>query len=132
MEIGSLLGKVEQIDLDESNDQYGCSLRVKILIDVQMPLKRGIFLRKGEGNAEKWIMVRYEKLPDFCYGYGLLGHTIKECGNTGEGKEEELPYGSWMREPVKIKIRDNIYPFRASFFQSRRGRGSFGEDTRGS
>ncbi|MBA0787023.1 hypothetical protein Gotri_027698, partial [Gossypium trilobum] len=42
-----------------------CRLRVKL--NVQRPLRRGIFV--SIGNANKfWIPFKYEKLPTFCFG----------------------------------------------------------------
>lgn len=80
----------------------GCSLRIKIQIDVHIPLKRGIFLKSGSKGEDKWIPVTYEKLPDFCYSCGSLGHTIKECEEVLGPKDRELRYGAWLREPTKL------------------------------
>lgn len=124
--IGSLLGKVEHVDLEEEKDQsWGKSLRIKIQIEVESPLKCGIFLKSEKEGKHKWIAVTYEKLPDFCYGCGLLGHTIRECeGNCGS-IDEELPYGPSLRELTILKMREtetmnNPYP---SFFGRGMGRG---------
>lgn len=103
MEIGSLLGRVEQIDLEDDKEQYWRkTLRIKVQIEVSLPLKRGIFLSSGTGGIDKWIKVTYEKLPDFCYGCGLLGHTIKECEGDYGSNEEELSYGPDLRESIKL------------------------------
>lgn len=131
-EIGSLLGRVEQIDLEEESEQYWRkTLRIKIQIEVSLPLKRGIFLSSGTGGADKWIKVTYEKLPDFCYGCGLLGHTIKECASDYGSKEEELSYGRDLREPIKLFSSNYTPTDRYDNFGHGRGRGRGGEVGRG-
>lgn len=107
MEIGSLPGKVEQVDIEEDTEpQMGCSLRIKIQIDVQKPLKRGIFLTSRKGRGERWIDITYEKLPDFCCGCGRLGHTIRDCEDCKISKEEDLPYGPGLREHTRLKVKE--------------------------
>ena len=44
-----------------------------------------------------WINLAYVKLPDFCYGYGQLGHVFKGCDVVGAYvNESELQYGEWL------------------------------------
>lgn len=52
--------------------------RLKINLNVQKPLRRGIFVSSDNRN-QNWISFKYEKLPLFCYGCGRLGHGIPEC-----------------------------------------------------
>lgn len=103
MEIRSLVGKVEQVDLEDVSDEnWGSSLRIKIQVDITSPLKRGVFLKSVRAGNEKWITMTYEKLPDFCYGCGGLGHIIKECEEDTGSDTEDIPYGPWMGEPTKL------------------------------
>jgi len=46
-------------------------------VEVLKPLQRGVMV-KMEGRA-LWIKFKYLKLSDFCYGCGILGHTLKTC-----------------------------------------------------
>lgn len=71
----------------------------------------------------------YEKLPDFCYGCGCLGHIIKECEDHNGATDEELPYGAWLREPTKWKIHEGDNDLR---FGMGRGRGRHWFGGRGS
>lgn len=69
----------------------------------------------------------YEKLPDFCYGCGCLGHIIKGCESNSGTVEEELPYGAWLREPTCLKIYEGEAVGRSGFSMGRgRGRTSYG------
>ena len=55
---------------------------------------------------DRWVLFKYERLPNFCYCCGLLEHDLKECPKSkGEARNDvmvDLQYGAWMRgEPVK-------------------------------
>lgn len=32
-------------------------------------------------DLETWCPIQYEKLLDFCYSYGRIGHSNLECGD---------------------------------------------------
>ena len=57
----------------------GRVLRIKVLIDIRKPLMRGITVKVGNPEKEKWCSFAYEYLPDFCYTCGLVGHVDKIC-----------------------------------------------------
>lgn len=122
------------MDLDEEIDQkWGGSLRMKIQIDVGKPLKRGIFLESNMGE-NRWIPISYEKLLDFYYGCGYVGHTIKECDcdMSPGSSSEELRYGDWLREPPFFLIgRETASPARSNVTMAGRGRGRTWEGGRG-
>ncbi|KAL5787264.1 hypothetical protein ACOSP7_004213 [Xanthoceras sorbifolium] len=72
--------------LIDSKDLWGKFLRIKVSIDITKPLKRGI---------------RYERLPDFCYGCGFIGYSFRECYNSEVRKNimegVEPKFGGWLR-----------------------------------
>lgn len=51
---------------------------LKINLDVQKPLLRGIFVSIDDKN-KSWISFKYEKLPVFCFGCGRIGHSLNDC-----------------------------------------------------
>lgn len=59
----------------EINGKF-CHLR--IILDVQKPIRRGIFVSK-DNQRKSWISFKYEKLPTFCFGSGRMGHGLQEC-----------------------------------------------------
>lgn len=98
--LGDALGEFLEAECDQENYCWGESLRLKVIIDITKPLRRGIWIEPGEGLDSLWIHAKYEILPDFCYGCGRIGHVVKECQHfSGEDRIETEPfqYGSWLR-----------------------------------
>lgn len=53
-------------------------MRARVLVEFNKPLVTGFWIpRKGFPHA--WAMIYYEKLQDFCYKCGRLGHGQKDC-----------------------------------------------------
>ena len=98
--IGSKLGEVMEVDVSDSGVHWGRCLRVRVHIDVTKRLVRGkkITIEGGEG---RWVQLKYERLPNFCYRCGFLNHTLKDCSEPSEqtavGGDEELQYRAWLR-----------------------------------
>ncbi|RXI08916.1 hypothetical protein DVH24_023060 [Malus domestica] len=51
---------------------------VKVEVDTSNPLTTGCWLLR-DNNNESWIEFRYERLQDFCYRCGRIGHPNTEC-----------------------------------------------------
>ena len=70
------------------------------MIDVTRKLIRGR-KKKVEDGVGRWVLFKYERLPNFCYCCGLLEHDLKECPKSnGEARNDvmvDLQYGAWMR-----------------------------------
>ncbi|MBA0570259.1 hypothetical protein Golob_003938 [Gossypium lobatum] len=69
-------------------------MRLKVKIDVLKPLRRVVKL--VDKDRVKIIgVIKYERLPDFCYVCGLIGHSFKNCKKKIEGvgsNEQNLQY----------------------------------------
>ncbi|KAJ8445804.1 hypothetical protein Cgig2_027885 [Carnegiea gigantea] len=79
---------------DEVNLYCGLykSINFQVDIDINKPLRCEVkIVVKGKAI---WIDIGYVKLPDFCYWYGKVGHTLKGCDMVdGEVDESKLQYG---------------------------------------
>ena len=59
-------------------------LRMRITIDITQPLTIGFWVpMKEKGNV--WVLVKYEKLQDYCYTCGIIGHDQKMCRKEKNG-----------------------------------------------
>ncbi|KAE8813206.1 LRR receptor-like serine/threonine-protein kinase FLS2 [Hordeum vulgare] len=118
--IGSLIGEVEEVEARADGKAMGRFLRVKVRMNIKVPLMRGFTLKeeddeddqkeqeepheKEEAVDEKnWCPFEYEHLPDFCYVCGIIGHTDKACGVKLK-KGEKPQFGPWL--PYKVTNGD--------------------------
>ena len=75
-------------------------MRIRVSVDITKPLCRG---RRAqlEKNKEIWISFKYERLPNFCYWFGLLTHSDKDCPywlrNQASLRVEDQQFGAWLR-----------------------------------
>ncbi|KAH7861053.1 hypothetical protein Vadar_021030 [Vaccinium darrowii] len=97
--IGSRLGKL--MALETSSAGFCLSrgfLQVRVEINTSQPLPKGFWLRGKAGlTNDRWISFKFEKLPDFCYACGRLGHDNKGCRFVSKVDGENSGYGPEMR-----------------------------------
>ncbi|KAL0443965.1 UNVERIFIED_CONTAM: hypothetical protein Slati_2119200 [Sesamum latifolium] len=78
-----------------------------------MPLPRALKLRTTMCE-EQLVTFTYERLPNFCYLCGCLGHIAKYCSKQYEDgfhdPGTETPFGPWLRAPNPIKPRPKATP----------------------
>ncbi|TXG71426.1 hypothetical protein EZV62_000005 [Acer yangbiense] len=117
------IGRVIEIPF-ESKDCWGKFLKVKVQIDITKPLKRWLHLKLDKSNDIVMVSLKYERLPEFCYVCGRIGHANKECSDV-EAKIKALKgvstkFGSWMRASVlnRQKMRFDQNGVGKSMFQS--------------
>ncbi|KAK2641854.1 hypothetical protein Ddye_023617 [Dipteronia dyeriana] len=85
----------------ESKECWGKYMRVKVCLDISKPLKRWLRLKLGKTDEVTMVGLRYERLPDFCYACGRIGHGMKECLDEDaksvaiEGSSTK--FGPWLR-----------------------------------
>ncbi|XP_068323296.1 uncharacterized protein [Pyrus communis] len=72
-------------------------VRIRLLVDTEKPLFKGCWIRR-DSNKETWVEFRYERLQDFCYKCGWIGHINTECSAEMSG-EGVVAYGEWIKAP---------------------------------
>ena len=76
-------------------------VRVRAQIKLTEPLVPGFWIPRGKKNPT-WVSIKYERLQNFCFKCGRLGHDIwgcKEHRNRRDGEDEVLGFGSWLSTP---------------------------------
>ncbi|XP_042953524.1 uncharacterized protein LOC122290065 [Carya illinoinensis] len=90
--IGSSIGEVKEVDVQEDGSAWVRCLRVKVKCDLRRSIARGrTILVDGK---KSWIPFRYEKLPRMCFGCGRIVHEKEGC-KVEEGISGQ--YGVWLR-----------------------------------
>ncbi|KAL5749548.1 hypothetical protein ACOSP7_024151 [Xanthoceras sorbifolium] len=105
--LGGLIGAVQEIDGGDSGDCLGKFLRVRVLINVQQPLKRGLRFAFGAGGEVCSALLCYERLPNFCFYCGCMGHLLREChvNKLGVLEAAEMKFGGWLRAPTAGRLK---------------------------
>lgn len=102
----SLIGMVVKMDVDADGKASGAFLCARVAIEIDKPLRRGVLLRMSRSEEPRWFAVQYERLPFFCYGCGILGHSEIECLNLVPRNEAgKLPYDVPLRAPEEKRRR---------------------------
>lgn len=113
-ELGSQVGTVEDIDTGSTKDCLGKYMRVKVRIDVTKPLERALNFVLDDEDKTICIFISYEKLPEFCYHYGLIGHSQSECRDYKKSSESvtdlEPNFGKHLRATYRNRPRRNSFP----------------------
>ncbi|KAL0320307.1 UNVERIFIED_CONTAM: hypothetical protein Sradi_5292200 [Sesamum radiatum] len=102
--VGNRIGVFRELDADDSGYSWGAYLRLRVGLNVNKPLKRAMEVRSMLGE-ELLVRFTYERLPNFCYLCGILGHIDRYCqlrfSEEFEHQVDPLPYGAWLRAPVR-------------------------------
>lgn len=93
--VGTTLDRVEEVDLDYGEVEWRKFMHINI--DITKSLLR--WKKLNIGTLEPvWLQFTYERLSDFCFCYGVLGHGHKDCRRWTLAHEkydqEGLPYGN--------------------------------------
>lgn len=106
----SLIGTVIKMDVDADGKASGAFLRARVAIEIDKPLRRGVLLRMSRLEEPKWFAVQYEKLPFFCYGCGIMGHSEIECLNPVPHNEAgKFPYDVQLRAPEERRRKAQAF-----------------------
>lgn len=55
-------------------------MRVRVQVDIRNSLVEGFWVPRPR-MTKIWITICYEKLQQFCYSCGRIGHHLKSCRN---------------------------------------------------
>ncbi|KAL5799559.1 hypothetical protein ACOSQ3_032627 [Xanthoceras sorbifolium] len=97
--LGEMIGKVLKVDPGSSEDCLGKFIRVRALVDVGKRFRRMLRVIIGEPEVECVVILKFERIPNFCYFCRRVGHLVRECLDNVNSIVDEslLKFGSWMR-----------------------------------
>ncbi|KAJ1418141.1 Zinc knuckle CX2CX4HX4C [Sesbania bispinosa] len=108
--LGVCMGTVMEADVFEIQGR-GSYIRVLIEIEVSKPLLPGINAGSRKDGIF-WADFKIERVPQFCYKCGIIGHDEDGCNSTTQENTDEMSRGPWMRathvgRPVKAENPQN-------------------------
>ncbi|KAK6163027.1 hypothetical protein DH2020_002868 [Rehmannia glutinosa] len=94
--IGSKIGLILEIDEGEGGNFWGRFARIRVRIDLGKPLKKFVSVQVEQEKDEVIVLLVYERLPDYCYACGRIGHVHKDCTEE-ETNKDEFQFGPWLK-----------------------------------
>ncbi|XP_028084228.1 uncharacterized protein LOC114285387 [Camellia sinensis] len=82
--IGNRIGRLIRVEAHcEGLLLYRNFHRIRVELYISKPLPRGFFLQHNDSlqaaSSNPWISFKFEKLFDFCFDCGRIGHDRKAC-----------------------------------------------------
>ncbi|KAM0907292.1 hypothetical protein ACQ4PT_016219 [Festuca glaucescens] len=78
-DLAARTGKFIYIDNNARGDLNDKILRARVWMPFGCPLLRGIPIEDELTDEEVMVSLRYERLPNFCLFYGIVGHNKQNC-----------------------------------------------------
>ncbi|KAK3183028.1 hypothetical protein Dsin_030314 [Dipteronia sinensis] len=99
--LGKMIGEVREVDLENTRDEASMFLRVRVVIDIDVPLQRCLLVDLLGIGKVTTLLLRYERLSDYCYRCGLVGHVHSNCpaesSKSGPLSDQQRKLGVWLR-----------------------------------
>ncbi|KAL0381479.1 UNVERIFIED_CONTAM: putative mitochondrial protein [Sesamum angustifolium] len=106
--IGGKIGRLKDFDLSKGPESWGSFMRLRVAINVTKPLTRALKLRTVLGD-EHIVTFTYERLPNFCYLCGRIGHISKWCETRFQANfvdpGDNSPFGPWLRAVTRVDLK---------------------------
>lgn len=77
-DLGNFIGEFLEYDVKNSSNHLRQYMRIRVLLNVTKPLKRQKKIKRPGGDTLT-VRFKYERLGNFCYYCGILGHIEDYC-----------------------------------------------------
>ena len=105
--VGNYIGIFIEANPKSFDGEWKVYVRIRVFLDIRKPLRRRMKIKKPGGDWY-WVNFKYERLPTFCYFYGMLGHSENFYATMFQNpsKPTEMPYRPWLRASTRPTIRN--------------------------
>ncbi|TXG73161.1 hypothetical protein EZV62_001740 [Acer yangbiense] len=111
--LGKLISDVQEIDLVTAREENNRYLRVRVVVRISEPLVRSLRMDLIGIGKITMMLLRYERLQDYCFKCRRIGHGIRDCPVEGDIKEvmSEANYRlcMWLRTGSPPKKPQNRF-----------------------
>lgn len=102
--LGKFIGEFFYYDESVSEARrFHPHMRIRAKLNIRQPLKIGTFIKR-EDESTLWLQFRYERLSDFYYQCGMLGHSQISClsnpSPSGGVEDPRHTFGPWLRPNI--------------------------------
>ncbi|KAH7567864.1 hypothetical protein JRO89_XS07G0170200 [Xanthoceras sorbifolium] len=104
------IGIVCELDLSATGDCLGKFLQIRVSLDISKPLKRCIRMELDGSRKASTMLLCYERLPEFCFYCGILGHATRDCVDVDKHMLANLTnfdYSGWLRASSPLRAKRN-------------------------
>lgn len=98
--LGNFIGTFLEYDMSNRGAAWKPFMRIRVELDVNLPLKRGKKIRSSNG-ASSTVIFKYERLQLFCFICGRLGHTESACEVLFDAESDNVAreWGPFLKAP---------------------------------
>ncbi|KAI9088628.1 hypothetical protein K1719_029742 [Acacia pycnantha] len=79
-------------------------IRTRTLVNIKKPLVVGFWVPRPQ-RKPVWVSIRYERLQNYCYDCGRIGHEAKNCKSQHEGMIDEEAEAIWGNSLGTVHVR---------------------------
>lgn len=102
------MGSYVESDPKNFDGVWKSYMQASVLVDIRILMKKKMKMKKAGGDWF-WISFQYERLPFFCFFYGIVGHSEQFCEKLYDNpvEKDQFVYGIWLRA-LNRRIAQNI------------------------
>ncbi|CAN1221768.1 hypothetical protein LINGRAPRIM_LOCUS382 [Linum grandiflorum] len=107
--LGNFVGRFVKYDPIQYYDGNKAVMRIRTELDITLPLKREKRIRRP-GEQVITCCFKYEKLANYCFVCGMLGHVERTCDVRFDNPDGEVPklWDIQLRAPPRLSLQPRV------------------------